>query len=554
MARRDDFAARLLLLAAALGIGAFILIRSPHAPEVPPPEPSAPPQAAGPQAGTPAERPDPARDAYRAVLLLVNGLANERRFADACERLDTFAREHPGTRWADIALRNRDVLARLAVQAEEQERAEAIEQWKADLDLLEAAGRYEEALEELDDVPERLRDAEWASCRERLVRLRDEATAVPEPEDVPAEPPARAELAALASEAESLLRKGDRAAAKATAERLRARLAEEDVPALDEELGPRASAVLTEAALAEIEAVLPGGEATDLSRLTPRDRIRALSARRDALVRFLETLPRLDEVRKGLRRRLNEARRNAMGVIFDKKVYPDEAHGVVGQAKVDEAVRPVQAIWQKPLEAAAEDDPLLRRALAALTSAQELLAKDKASGAKPVATVLAPIEERYSVREIALDEKEKKLLDLNRAIWTFNSTVTTTLNKDERRLLDCLNGYREMLGLRVLEVEEHLVLAARWHSSDMKQKGYLGHIDDAGRAPWDRAHITGYAPTAVGENCAAGIPGPEHVHWALYHSSGHHRNMVLRGWTHIGIGRAGDYWTEDFGAGPTQVR
>ena len=51
-----------------------------------------------------------------------------------------------------------------------------------------------------------------------------------------------------------------------------------------------------------------------------------------------------------------------------------------------------------------------------------------------------------------------------------------------------------------------------------------------------------------------GVDDPARVHWGFYYSSGHHRNLLLRAWTHVGIGRSGQYWTQDFGAGEPQSK
>ncbi|GEM_PF-6244590 len=547
MPRRSDLVIRLSLLAATLAIGIFIAIRAK--------KPRTPAQVEPPPAQSSAEAPaaDTARDAYRALLAKVNTLVDERRYTEACETLDLFATEHPGTRWADIASRNRSRLLAMKEEVEELDQEETVERLEADLALLIASGEFDDALEALEAVPPPQRDEAWEDRRARVVALREEALRTAEPE--PAQHPERPELERMTQEAERLAREGDHAAARKAAEALLARAEALDVPSLLEEFAPRASAVLELASLAEIEAVLPGAApAGDLSKLTPRDRIRVLTSRRDSLVRFLETLPRLPQIRVDLRKHLNQARRDAMNVIFNRRVYPDEAHGVAGQGKVDEVVVVVRTAWERPLDAAAELDPVVKKAVEALRRANELLAQDSASGARPIEEVLAPLQERFSVREVAVDEWEQVVLDRNRVVREFNERVTTSISKDERKLLDLLNGYREMMGLRIMEIEEHLVMAARWHSSDMKEKQYFAHVDLEGRGPMDRAREMMYARGGVGENCATGMDDPARVHWGFYYSSGHHRNMLLRVWTHVGIGRSGQYWTQDFGAGEPQAK
>ncbi|MEK7866808.1 MAG: hypothetical protein AAB434_09000, partial [Planctomycetota bacterium] len=96
-----------------------------------------------------------------------------------------------------------------------------------------------------------------------------------------------------------------------------------------------------------------------LSRLEPRPgfaqearalRASSLEARRDALVERLQGLPAMAAIErmKSLKGELNAARAEAMRVIFDNGVYPDEDHGRRGQPAVDKRVRLVRELWEKP--------------------------------------------------------------------------------------------------------------------------------------------------------------------------------------------------------------
>ena len=269
MSRRNDLGVRLALLAATLAIAVFILIRARKLRDAAlPPQPPPPATAPAPAVA----QPDLVRDAYRALLVKVTALMDEERYPEACDMLDAFAKEHPGTRWAQIATLNRTRVEAMRAEVEERDRQETLERIEADLALLLAAEEFEEALKLLDEVPAAERDEAWQEQLARVTELREEALHAVEPE--PAEHPERGSLAKMAEEAESLGRQGDLPAARRAAEALSARLRQLDVPCLDEEFGPRASAVLELASLAEIEAVLPGDAPSgDLSKLTPRDRI-----------------------------------------------------------------------------------------------------------------------------------------------------------------------------------------------------------------------------------------------------------------------------------------
>ncbi len=505
-------------------------------------------------ASTPPPQPpaDPAGDAYAALLGEVNDLMEEQRLADARDRLDAFARDHARTPWADLAARNRDAIARMETEEKERNAGPTVDSLEADLRLLEAAHEFDRAFAMLDTVPENHRDEAWDARRARVLERQEEFANAAEP--APAEHPARAELEKVASQAERLSAAGDHGAARKAAEGLQERLHDLDIPALDEEFGPRAAAVIETAALADLEAALPGVPTGEVTKGTAHDRVRALITRRDALAKWLAELPRLQDVRMGLRKRLHTARNDAIGVIFNKTIYPDEAHGVAGQGKVDEKVKLVRRVWDKPLEAAAEGDSAIARAVEALAQANELLSHGDEAQAKKSAEVMKRLEEAYAVRDLALDETEQKVIDRNRTVEAFNGKARTSMSKAELEVLTLLNGYREMMGLRILEIEEHLVMSARWHSTDMRDNQYFAHIDKEGRGPRDRAMEMQYEPVGVGENCAAGIEEPARVHWGFYYSSGHHRNMLMRGWVHVGIGMAGNYWTQDFGNGHPQAK
>jgi uncharacterized protein YkwD len=45
------------------------------------------------------------------------------------------------------------------------------------------------------------------------------------------------------------------------------------------------------------------------------------------------------------------------------------------------------------------------------------------------------------------------------------------------------------------------------------------------------------------------------AHNGWIHSSGHHRNILMPGWSEMGTGQSGRYWTQNFGfaSGDEQV-
>ena len=104
-------------------------------------------------------------------------------------------------------------------------------------------------------------------------------------------------------------------------------------------------------------------------------------------------------------------------------------------------------------------------------------------------------------------------------------------------------------GLRALKLHEPLMRAARGHSNDMEQRRFFDHMSPVPgkRSPGDRCKAEG--ASYAGENIAMGMNTGRGAFNAWYTSSGHHRNMLMKGHVSIGIGnsQSGRYWTQNFG-------
>lgn len=118
-----------------------------------------------------------------------------------------------------------------------------------------------------------------------------------------------------------------------------------------------------------------------------------------------------------------------------------------------------------------------------------------------------------------------------------------------------INEERASRGLAPVDLEAHLVEAARLHSQDMAANGYFSHDSQDGRTFADRIEEAGYAWTAAGEIIAAGYASPEDVVQGWMNSSGHRGILLGSSYEHVGVGYAyqagspyGHYWTADFGA------
>jgi len=276
-----------------------------------------------------------------------------------------------------------------------------------------------------------------------------------------------------------------------------------------------------------------------------------LRARRSGALAACRELYLAEETQKKLlttHKRLAEARKEALRVIFDRKVYPDADHGRVGQPTVDKAVDAVKAAYPQFRKTF---DPVLKRFERVLRAYERLRELDAQLGKLDVKDIeLSPPLEKL----VSCDPELLKLLtaeaayaDLCERVTRYNRLIRTTATDAERRVVDLTNDYRMQLGLKPLAISEPLTQAARKHSQEMARLGYFAHDSPtpANRSPGQRCANEGYRGGFGGENCASG-GSPDTAFAMWYRSSGHHRNM-LGGHNEIGVGHGGP-WTEDFGS------
>lgn len=254
-----------------------------------------------------------------------------------------------------------------------------------------------------------------------------------------------------------------------------------------------------------------------------------------------------------LRKRVDEAlldrRKDALACIFDVKRYPSENHGIVGQPEVDKLVGLVREVWDQPTvfaRRAVPDFDALARAME-----EDLVYLEATGGAAPE----MPTVDRWLARYDAVFAREKiglqnAQIEWNEAVRKYDADeVLTSADEEERACVLITNDYREMMGVRLLEIDERLVRAARKHSEEMVRLGYFEHYSPvaANANPGLRCAHEGF-PGYGGENIAGGGRRGRDPFDGWYHSSGHHRNM-LGNHQQIGVGRHDETWTEDLGGG-----
>lgn len=249
--------------------------------------------------------------------------------------------------------------------------------------------------------------------------------------------------------------------------------------------------------------------------------------------------------------KLDALQKEALRVIEDTGIYPDADHGRVGQPTVDEKVKALKDFWDGLPPVFEEQD--VKTAMDILELSEpwmtELGAKSKKDRGPSKKDMEDALHKRIGCKNLNLTPAQKQAFEYDQKVMTYNANQAQ-LPEPGREQLRILNEYRIMLGRHALAADDKLFRCAAKHSSWMESAGNMSHDepDPARRTPSLRARIEGYAD-GVGENVAFGYPTALSVHGGWYTSSGHHRNMVLKGFWVAGVAKSGTYWTQVFGTG-----
>jgi uncharacterized protein YkwD len=94
-----------------------------------------------------------------------------------------------------------------------------------------------------------------------------------------------------------------------------------------------------------------------------------------------------------------------------------------------------------------------------------------------------------------------------------------------------------------LALEQRLGRAAQLHSDDMRATGAMSHVGSDGSTLRQRVDRQGYPWVALGENVGRGYATPESVVNAWLASDGHCANVMDAGFSQLGAGESGRFWT-----------
>lgn len=116
------------------------------------------------------------------------------------------------------------------------------------------------------------------------------------------------------------------------------------------------------------------------------------------------------------------------------------------------------------------------------------------------------------------------------------------------RVKGCNCGNTVMPPVPALSWNILLELAAAKHSKDMLDRKYFAHNSPNGVTPQARIADAGYKASWTGENIASGPTTETDVINGWLKSEGHCKNMMSANFKEIGVARAGNIWTQVFGA------
>lgn len=96
--------------------------------------------------------------------------------------------------------------------------------------------------------------------------------------------------------------------------------------------------------------------------------------------------------------------------------------------------------------------------------------------------------------------------------------------------------------------DDRLEDAAQHHSDDMLKNNYFSHTEADGSNGGMRIERAGYNWMAYGENVGMGYRNEKEVLEGWIKSPGHCKNIMNKQYKEMGVARAGNYWTQDFGS------
>lgn len=122
---------------------------------------------------------------------------------------------------------------------------------------------------------------------------------------------------------------------------------------------------------------------------------------------------------------------------------------------------------------------------------------------------------------------------------------THQLTADELKLINLINSERTKAGLKPLAIDYNLSRVARIKSEDMRANNYFSHTSPTYGSPFQMMKDFGITYRSAAENIARTY-SVDSAHTGFMNSEGHRKNILTPGFTHVGVGISGNYYTEMF--------
>jgi uncharacterized protein YkwD len=149
--------------------------------------------------------------------------------------------------------------------------------------------------------------------------------------------------------------------------------------------------------------------------------------------------------------------------------------------------------------------------------------------------------------DVVLDSSGTNNNNNNGIVYNVNKATILQLVNDVRKK-GCTCGSTLMPPVGAVVWNDQLAKVAYGHSVDMNTHDYFSHTGLDGSNPGQRITAEGYDWSAYGENIAEGYSTEQVVMNAWLSSEGHCKNIMDGGFKDMGVGRDGNYWTQDFGS------
>ena len=124
------------------------------------------------------------------------------------------------------------------------------------------------------------------------------------------------------------------------------------------------------------------------------------------------------------------------------------------------------------------------------------------------------------------------------------ATARNTADPAVEEFIHLLNGKRSRIGCPALKWDERAAAVAMGHSRDMAWRNYFSHTNPEGKDCFDRLRASHIRYSLAGENIAVGIKTGRGAYDLWLNSPDHRENMMDCRFTHQGVGKSGNRWTQ----------